>query len=221
MRSFVGLLVAGALAVLVSGAYGGIGGTSPVLHDQYDSAGSFTIPSSELPGYPDYGSELADDFVVPSGYVWAVDEVDVGGSWSSRVAFTVRFYENGAGNLPGNVVAERLNQQPVDQGHPGFVVIHPTVSLASGHYWLSMQGDGFAPGQEWRWLDRTIQDYAGAAWRNPGGAYQRGCPVFTLRTACWNPTFGEPDQFFRLRGTAQRLCPSSVGCLHRSRPGRG
>ena len=65
-------------------------------------------------GFDAYDSELADDFIVPSGAPWTVGGRRRRGHVLQRRraggVVNVRFFSNGSGNLPGTLVAERLAQ---------------------------------------------------------------------------------------------------------------
>jgi hypothetical protein len=86
-----------------------------VLYDQYDNFATkeaVNIPSQDAETALDFfDSQAADDFIVPAGQTWQVTEVDVLGEYDSAgpaASFHVFFYENGAGDLPGILVASRL-----------------------------------------------------------------------------------------------------------------
>jgi hypothetical protein len=187
-----------------------------VLYDQYDNqAASESETSQDFEAANDaLDSSLADDFVVTSGQTWTISGVDVDGEYSTTgpaASVNVFFYANGAGDLPGTLVASasRPGQAYVQGPAPGdFVVtLSPAVSLSSGTYWVSVQArqDSNTAGQ-WFWHDRSVQSNQGAAWQNPGNGWGSGCTTWTRRTAC--PLLGvEPDQAFRLNGTT---APTSV-----------
>ena len=60
---------------------------SVVLYDQYDNAGANATSSQNFESsFDQYDDELADDFVVPSGDTWHINQIDAGG-----------VYYNGAG----------------------------------------------------------------------------------------------------------------------------
>ena len=53
------------------------------------------------------------------------------------------------------------------------------VSLAAGHYWVSVQaGMDFNTGGQWFWDNRTRESNQEAAWQNPGGGFG-GCTTWT------------------------------------------
>jgi hypothetical protein len=85
-----------------------------VLYDQYGNFATeepINIPSQDAETALDFfNSQPADDFIVPAGQTWQVTEVDVLGEYDSTgpaASFHVFFYENGAGDIPGILVASR------------------------------------------------------------------------------------------------------------------
>ena len=76
-----------------------------VLYDQYDNAGGTSLVAQDFESSFDaYDAEGADDFVVPSGETWNVDEVDILGVYFNGPgpsdSFHVFIYAD-AGGLPG------------------------------------------------------------------------------------------------------------------------
>jgi hypothetical protein len=187
------------------------------LYDQYDSFATedpVNIPSQDAePALDFFDSQAADDFIVPAGHTWQVSEVDVLGEYDSAgpaASFHVFFYENGAGDLPGFLVASRLQNSYT--GNNDFVItLTEPVTLAEGHYWVSVQArQDITQSGFWLWHDRTVQSNAGAAWQNPGNGFGTGCVVWVRKTACAQLQETAPDQVFRLIGTAGGGTPTST-----------
>jgi hypothetical protein len=184
-----------------------------VLYDQYDSAGTTASVSQDFETVNDaYDSQLADDFVVPSGQTWTINEVDVQGLYFNGPgpadSFNVWFYQNN-GTLPGTQVYQATGL--AYSGNPDFVIplTSPAV-LSAGTYWVSVQARmDFTPGGEFGWYDRTAQSNSGAAWRNPGDGFATGCTDWTGKTVCI-PTATGPDQVYRLMGTTGGSCGTPV-----------
>ena len=66
-----------------------------VLYDQYDNPGANSTSSQNFEASFDmYDDELADDFVVPCGQTWNIDQVDAAG-----------VYYNGTGPASVNVAS--------------------------------------------------------------------------------------------------------------------
>ena len=173
-----------------------------VLYDQYDNASAIGTFSSTFTDFPDFSSDLADDFVVPTGQTWNVQSIDADGAYflfnGPANSFNVFFYADNAG-LPGAQVYSATNQ-PFSVVGTTFSVTLPSIAvLTEGTYWVEIQANmTFLPNGAWLWRDRTVQSNQGAAWQNPGGGFGV-CPTWAVKTTCV-PT-GGPDQVFRLNGT--------------------
>jgi len=186
-----------------------------VLYDQYDNFATkepINIPSQDAETALDFfDSQAADDFIVPAGQTWQVTEVDLLGEYDSdgpAASFHVFFYENGAGDLPGLLVAGRL-QNPFT-GDSDFVIsLTDAVILPAGHYWVSVQArQDITQAGFWLWHNRTVQSNSGAAWQNQGNGFGTGCVVWVRKTACAQLEQIAPDQVFRLIGTAVAGTPT-------------
>ena len=174
-----------------------------VLYDQYDNASDFATLSATFSDFPLFNSDLADDFVVPTGETWNVQSIDADGVYfpfdGPANSFNVFFYADNAG-LPGTQVYSAMNQ-PFSVVGTTFSVNLPSMAvLTEGTYWVEIQANmTFLPNGAWFWRDRTVQSNNGAAWQNPGGGFGV-CPTWAQKTTCI-PLTGGPDQVFRLNGT--------------------
>ena len=174
-----------------------------VLYDQYDNASDFATLSATFSDFPLFNSDLADDFVVPTGQTWNVQSIDADGVYfpfnGPAISFNVFFYADNAG-LPGTQVYSATNQ-PFSVVGTTFSVNLPSMAvLTEGTYWVEIQANmTFLPNGAWFWRDRTVQSNQGAAWQNPGGGFGV-CPTWAQKTTCI-PLTGGPDQVFRLNGT--------------------
>ena len=180
-----------------------------ILYDQYDNFSTEktpNIPSQDAETALDFfDSQAADDFIVPAGQTWQITEVDVLGEYDSAgpaASFHVFFYENGAGDLPGMLVASRL-ENPYTGSNDFVITLTEPVTLPEGHYWVSVQArQDITQAGFWLWHNRTVQSNSGAAWQNPGNGFGTGCVVWIRRVACAVLGQTAPDQVFRLIGTA-------------------
>jgi hypothetical protein len=174
-----------------------------VLYDQYDNASDFATLSATFSDFALFSSDLADDFVVPTGETWNVQSIDADGTYfpfnGPANSFNVFFYADNAG-LPGAQVYSAMNQ-PFSVVGTTFSVNLPSMAvLTQGTYWVEIQANmTFIPNGAWFWRDRTLQSNNGAAWQNPGGGFGV-CPTWAQKTTCI-PLTGGPDQVFRLNGT--------------------
>jgi hypothetical protein len=180
-----------------------------VLYDQYDSFSTEktpNIPSQDAETALDFfDSQAADDFIVPAGQTWQVTEVDVLGEYDSTgpaASFHIFFYENGAGDLPGFLVASRL-ENPYTGSNDFVITLTEPVTLPEGHYWVSVQArQDITQAGFWLWHNRSVQANSGAAWQNPGNGFGTGCVVWIRRVTCAVLQQTAPDQVFRLIGTS-------------------
>jgi hypothetical protein len=181
-----------------------------VFYDQYDNIGTSSFPSQDFETALDnFDAQGADDFVVPSGEVWNLDEVDVHGDYSSGSApsesFHVFIYQDAAG-LPGPVVYTALNQSYSTGNNIDFVVTLSTpVILSEGTYWISVQSRmDYNGNDQWFWTDRTVQSNNPAAWQNPGDGFGTDCTAWSVRTSCLGSA--GPDYVYRLVGVLDGDC---------------
>ena len=172
-----------------------------ILYDQYNNASGTGTLSTRFSDVPVFSSDLADDFVVPTGQSWNVQSIDADGlvlGPGPVASFNVFFYADNAG-LPGAQVFSAMNQ-PFSVSGSTFTVNLPSLAvLTEGTYWVEIQANMmFIPNGAWTWTDRTVQSNNGAAWQNPGGGFGE-CHTWAPKATCV-PT-GGPDQVFRLNGT--------------------
>ena len=193
-----------------------------VLYDQYNSQVSASPINVNSQNYEPSNDALddfaADDFVVPAGQGWRITGVDVDGEYTDTggaagSSASVRFYENGAGNLPGtpNGIVGSSNPFVMGPAAGDFVIsLNYPVTLGPGTYWVSVQpNQNSNPGRYWGWHDRSVLSNSGSAWMNPGNGWGTGCTAWIRKTSCAPLGNPNPDQVFRLSGTAQTLLPES------------
>ena len=143
-----------------------------VLYDQYNNASPNHTRSATFTDFPTFGSDLADDFVVPAGQTWNVQSIDADGGYfkgpGPATDWNVFIYTDSS-TLPGTQIFSALNQ-PVSVVGTTFTVNLPTPAvLTAGTYWIEIQANmTFGTQGEWDWTDRMMQANSGAAFRNPG-----------------------------------------------------
>ena len=179
-----------------------------VLYDQINSPASFNVTSQDFETANNASDSFAaDDFVVPAGQTWTVNQVEVVGSYFNgagpAASVNIAFYANTGSNLPGSPVAGCSYLGAAYSGGANFNVTLPTACvLSSGTYWVSVQSrQDFAPAGQWGWNNRLAAANNGAAWQNPGNGFSTGCTTWGRKTTCL-PSQDGPDQLFRLSGTA-------------------
>jgi len=133
-------------------------------------------------------------------------EYSAGGGPAS--SFNTYFYQNGAGNLPGTLIAAFMNL-PYVETPPDFLTCLPyPFYLSKGTYWVSGQAvQDFNPNGQWFWHNRTGQSNAGAVWQNPADGYGTGCITWNRKSACM-PDQVWPDQVFQILGFREGPTPS-------------
>ncbi|MEK6304146.1 MAG: HYR domain-containing protein [Acidobacteriota bacterium] len=180
-------------------------GPFAVLYSQIDNPAPSATSSQNFEAANNaFDNEVADDFVVPAGVNWTIDQVFVDGLYFNgpgpATSVNVVFYSDTA-TLPGAVVATRNNQVIADTAGNFTITLSPTVVLSPGTYWVSVQANqNFTPFGQWGWTDRTTTSNSGSAWRNPGGGFGTVCTGFGRKTTCI-PTSG-PDAIFQILGTS-------------------
>lgn len=180
-----------------------------VLYDQYDHISPIYASNSQQyePSMQPYTSYLADDFVVPAGQTWYLDEVDVAGRIDGGMgpvaSFNVMVYTSG-GTVPGSPVYTAANAPYTlqAQGEYHISLLTPAM-LATGTYWLMVQANiDYSTAGQFMWYNRAAQSYNQAAWYNPGDGWGTTCTeAWGTRWQCTGD-FPEPDQVYRLLGTS-------------------
>lgn len=170
-----------------------------VLYDQYDNDLNNGIVSANRPDSPTLSAEAADNFVVPGGQTWTVNEVDIRSpaGFASPTSFDVHFYLDNGSGLPGTQVYVATGLAVT--GNPDYVITLTTPAvLAAGTYWVSAVGT--ITGSNWYWEGRSVTNNTfSTAWRNPGGGYGTPCTDWGRLSTCIGQTW--PDQMFRIVGT--------------------
>jgi PKD repeat protein len=192
-------------------------GPYAVLYDQTDNVGTNGLPSQQFEAaFAAYDNQGADDFIVPAGVVWTINQIDVLGSYSSGggpvPAVNVYLYADSAG-LPGTEVYQALGLVPVDASGDLNITLTTPVVLPEGHYWVSVQADmDFTPTGQWYWSTRSVQSNTAYAWINPGDGFGTGCTTWAPGAATCGVGGGiEPDALFRLNGTSGTLAACATG----------
>src|SRR6056297_2639320 len=194
-------------------------GGSPILYSQLDLASGNGAPDQDFEAANDsYDAEGADDFVVPNGIQWQIDEVATVGTTGTPGGATVNitFYTD-AGGEPGTPVCSYTGVTPVDNAGSFDIVLPTACVLPPGSYWMAQQTDQeFATNGQHFWSNRTAASNNPAVWRNPGDGFGSGCTDWApmAGTADGNPATGcgvgggvNPDFLFEIRGVEVPLPP--------------
>jgi hypothetical protein len=184
---------------------------SMVLYDQLGtpSGGS----ASQI--FTDYSNcvlQTADDFVISGPNGWTITDIDAVGTWGNGspqpYLFTVVFYEDASG-LPGTLIESVSNCTYVDNGGLEEITLTTPVSLAPGHYWISVMVEmPFNTAGQWFWAA-----LAGSPSINNLSAFQDPCDLIGGATT-WSPTSTQVDPgytqaSFALYGSEEASVPVS------------
>jgi len=150
-------------------------GGNVVLWDQYNNDLDNGIVSAVRTDDSTLSAQAADDFIVPAGGDWTVNELDIKSplGFPAPSSFNVHFWTDNAG-LPGTLVSEQSGLAVT--GNPDYVItLSPGVTLGPGTYWVT--AEGVIAGSNWYWEGRnaTFPGTQATAWRNPGDGYATGC----------------------------------------------
>src|SRR5436190_1858487 len=117
----------------------------------------------------------ADDFVVPAGQTWTIQQLTVQGLYSkstgAATSVNVNFYYDAAG-MPGAPVSggTYTNVAMTDAAGNFTIALPSNCVLTQGTYWVSVRANmDLNRGADWAWLDRTVQSNSGAAAQNSAG----------------------------------------------------
>ena len=180
-------------------------------------SGAYTNSQNYEPSNDSFDDELADDFFVPFGQTWTIQQIKVDGTYAPgsvgpATSVNVVFYVNAA-TLPGTPVPGGTFQNVTIIDTAGnFTINLPSgMVLTAGTYWVSVQANmNSTTAGRWGWNDNNLQMGAGAAWRNPGGGFMTGCTNWGRRLTCLpNPTGA--DQIFQLLGSSTGPTPTPSG----------
>jgi len=175
------------------------------LYDQTGSPSGTGVPSQNFEDEFDiYDDMLADDFVVPEGTRWKLNEIYIQGTYFDGTgpahSLNIAIYKNKHG-LPGALVAKYDGIEYADDDFGSFVVRLPeSLKLKSGRYWMSVQANlDFSVEGEWGWETATIMLDNPALFQNPGDGFMTGCVTWAPLNTCLSG-FDAGDLLFALRG---------------------
>ena len=211
-----GLLVAALSALLLLGS-GSAGATiGATLYDQNNSDSGSGFMSTLT------GDVLADDFVVPAATSWQIGSIKTTGLDHLLTSVKVTIYSDSS-DSPGTQVytktlaAGSFTDAPTQYTNwdGGNLTIPVDVTLASGHYWLSVQGHDDVNGAYF-WESRDVVADHAAMTVDPS----LGCTSWSDLATCWNAVgysypAGSLDLMFALYGpsTADILTPTNGAAL--------
>jgi hypothetical protein len=183
------------------------------LYNQLGWDGVSLISQNLDAGYDNLDSECADDFTVPSGKVWNIDEIAISFFYffipSPDVSLTIRFYNDNAGT-PGTIHTEFANVSLNSTNfiNTGVIPLPSIVNLDGGTYWISVVANyGTSNGFYW---DMDTDIYGNTAhFRNPSGFFGFGTGWTSLETIY--PTTGDHRSLsFALYGVESKAVPFPI-----------
>jgi hypothetical protein len=186
---------------------------SSLLYDQINSCGGNYLVSQYVESDTYYEFRAADDFLVPAGADWSIEQVTADGGFFGgglfADSFDVFFYDDAAG-APGDAIAACANAGvPYVKSVNSFTVSLSAPCVLSGGtggraYWVSMQANvpdiSYA---DWGWHERTVLTGNASRVEYPGGAEGSACLTWGLKTDCVGAfESANPDQCFSLSGVS-------------------
>src|SRR5688572_32785893 len=136
-----------------------------------------------------YDNQGADDFVVPAGPAWSINEVITPGvDQPGPVQFVnVQFFTNGAG-VPGAVIptCNYANIPTNDDGIGNLATpLSPACVLVPGTYWVSVAARmDFGSSGQWFWGGSSSANGQPGKWQNPGGGFGTPCSTWGDLSSC-------------------------------------
>lgn len=170
--------------------------------------------------YATFDDDAADDFVVPTGQSWTINEVDVSGLYfqgsGPAKSVDITIYRNKAGkrgkiDVPGNAPAHgTFTDLACTDNNGSFACTLPPynvrkqlyLTLAAGHYWVSVVANCTYEGGcgEWGWSQNSTITGDAAEWENPNGGFALGCTTWNIVSTCGGSQY-VGDFAFDLQGS--------------------
>jgi hypothetical protein len=186
-----------------------------VLYDQTGAAviGSGYTSQDFEADFDAFDNQAADDFVVPAGETWNVNQVTALGVYYNGFGLMptarVQIYDDAAG-FPGALISTE-DVTPTDDGFGNIICDIAEVSLGEGTYWVSVQAVmDFGLGGQWGWTPNNALTNSGAAWQNPGDGFVTGCTTWGRMTSCIASL--EDDLAFIICGTTGGGSGTTMTC---------
>ena len=182
-----------------------------LLYDQFDSIGAncWTAQNFET-DFDAYDSEMADDFTIPAGEQWTIEQVLLLGVYYNcapcgpAASVHITFYNDAAG-MPGTVAAGPYDIVPTLDTLGSYILdVTAAPILTEGPYWVGVYVNmDYLVGGQWGWCENDILHGYNAMWQNPGGGFLTGCATWGVPATCFaDPTSG-PDFLFQLYGASE------------------
>jgi len=179
-----------------------------VLYDQTDSCTNTYATSEHIATVPFYDSLIADDFSVPAGASWHIEQVlPQGGYFGGGLtaeSFNVTFYADASGSPGAPIALCSFDAAPYSKVGNTFTITFPTGCLLEGGqqgtvYWVSVQAKlPPDPNTDWAFRERSAQSGNAAHAEYPGGS-DPNCVTWKVKQECFSVPVA-PDQCFSISG---------------------
>jgi uncharacterized protein YdeI (BOF family) len=151
-----------------------------ILYDQVQGVSTSGLISQNNVTQPEFDNIVADDFTVPSGEAWDIEQVfargfyGVGSGAGDCATADVTFWTDDAG-VPGTEIETR-SVAPAEDNGGELLMAFDAVSLSGGDYWVSVVCNG--PNLDigilgrWNWFGNTAGPFGNPSQiRNDGGEF--------------------------------------------------
>jgi hypothetical protein len=189
------------------GTVAGLDRGRATLYDQNDDDAGGAVSAQNFEELFDLFDDMAaDDFAVPAGQAWRIEEIDLTGAyWAAQdpgpaESFNIEFLTDASG-VPGVAVYAATIVPAADDEGSVVIRLEPAALLGPGaDYWLSVQANmDFVTDGEWGWELRTSlgSEYV-SKWQNPQDGFGTGCVTWGDTASC--TALEGVDYMFRLGG---------------------
>jgi hypothetical protein len=173
-----------------------------VLYDQTSNDSGGGTSSQTLGGT--LSDAAADDFTVPAGVHWKIQEVDAVGPFFNGVTNSVQVtISTDKHHKPSKILYDAAVKPTGDAGVFYLSLGRKGIKLKPGHYWLTIVANADLSDGQWYWENQTLGTTEGdpAVWQNPQDGWGTGCTSWTVESKCTSTPLG--DHMFVLWGRAQ------------------
>ena len=168
---------------------------------------SRSFPSQLFSNFGNSLAQSADDFVIPAGQSWQIEEVVAVGGVNGSPTFTdvrVEIYADSAGK-PSSMLYQSGALVPASPNSPTLAVRLPeAINLTEGTYWISVYPVlAFTGGNQWFWSAQATVNGSPANFRDTNNLFGRGAIDWTQSFLAFG---GAPsDQIFALFGQGEGI----------------
>ncbi len=186
--------------------YGNIGSTNLVLYSQMTPYGG-VVASQRFTDFSDKTAQVADDFTVPMGEIWTIQDVLVLGNYfngsGNADEFIVQIFNDNNGVPATNPSYEQTGLSYTENSGQFSIPLASNITLTAGHYWISVVSVmSYAAGGQWGWAWEGLpQDGNVMSNRDPDGVLGGVWPTTWESGSNTWPTASVLDLCFQLNGS--------------------